>query len=136
MDIQTRPRIPPHSMDQSVFLLNIFFFTPMEHSTVFKWANSGLFFRLFLVFFQTNPTILTTNQWEKCPSRIRIRRRGSNPRPLEYELSTITTRPGLQPWHIFLHRKTFCEGGVGESNETIDDDKYSRLANFADEQQS
>ena len=59
----------------------------------FKWAKPGLFFVYFWSF-QTNNTIFTTNQCEKCPSR--IRRRDSNPRPFKHEMSTISTRPGLQ----------------------------------------
>ena len=58
----------------------------------FKWANLGLFFVYFRSF-QTNNTIFTTNQCEKmsCPSS--IRRRDSNPQPLERESPPITTRP-------------------------------------------
>ena len=48
-------------------------------------------FLLFSVFFKQNNTIFTTNQCEKCPSN--IRRRDSNPRPLEHESSPITTKP-------------------------------------------
>ena len=53
-------------------------------------------FRLFSVF-STNNTIFTTNQCEKmsCPSS--IRRRDSNPRPLDHESPPITTRSGLPP---------------------------------------
>ena len=57
-----------------------------------KWANPGLFLFIFGLF-QTNNTIFTTNQCEKCPSS--IRRWDSNPRPLERESPPITTRPGL-----------------------------------------
>ena len=53
-----------------------------------KWANPGLFFVYFRSF-QTNNTIFTTNQCEKCPSC--IRRWDSNPRPLERESPSITT---------------------------------------------
>ena len=58
-------------------------------------------FRLFLSF-QTNITILTTNQCEKmsCPSIIRCR--DSNPWPLECESPPITTRPGLPPSFLIL----------------------------------
>ena len=52
---------------------------------------------LFVYFlsFQTNNTIFTANQCEKCPSS--IQRRDSNPQPFEHETSPITTRPGLPP---------------------------------------
>ena len=43
--------------------------------------------------FQTNITIFTTNNREKCPSSIRCW--DSNPQPSEPETPTITTRPGL-----------------------------------------
>ena len=43
-----------------------------------KWTNPGLFFVCFQSF-QTNNTIFTTNQCEKCPSIIRPR--DSNPQP-------------------------------------------------------
>ena len=55
----------------------------------FKWAIPGLFFVYFRSF-QTNFTIFTTNKCEKCPSS--IRRRESNPQPLERESLPITTR--------------------------------------------
>ena len=42
--------------------------------------------------FQTNITIITTNQCEKWPSGIWCW--DSNPQPLEHESSPITTRPG------------------------------------------
>ena len=41
--------------------------------------------------FQTNNTIFTTKQCEKCPSSM----------PFKYELSPITTRPGLPPINYF-----------------------------------
>ena len=52
---------------------------------------------LFIYFhsFQTNNTIFTTNQCEKCPSSKWLW--DSNPRPLEHESSPITTKPGLPP---------------------------------------
>ena len=64
-----------------------------------NWANPGLFFVYFWSF-QTNNTIFTTNQCEKCPSS--IRRWDSNPRPLERESTPITTRPGLPPLMIII----------------------------------
>ena len=47
--------------------------------------------------FQTINTFFTTNQCEKmsCPSS--IWHRDLNTQPIEYELSPITTKPGLQP---------------------------------------
>ena len=57
-----------------------------------KWANPSLYFVYFRSF-QTINTIFTTNQCDKCPSR--IWRWDSNPRPFEHEFSPITTRPGL-----------------------------------------
>ena len=75
----------------------------------FKWANLGLFRS-----FQTNNTIFTTNQCEKmsCPSW--IRRQDSNPRPLEHESPTITTRPGLPPykWAILAQDKFLIIGPI------------------------
>ena len=52
---------------------------------------------LFVYFrsFQTNNTIFTTNQCEKCPSSIWCW--DLNPRPLENESSPIITRPGFPP---------------------------------------
>ena len=64
-----------------------------------KWANLGLFFVYFRSF-QTNNTIFTTNQCEKCPSS--IWRWDSNPRPLEHESPPITTRPGLPPTNLIV----------------------------------
>ena len=48
--------------------------------------------------FQTNNTIFTTNQCEKCP--FSMRRHDLNPQPFEHESSPITTRPGLLPSHV------------------------------------
>ena len=69
---------------------------------LFKWAIPGLllvYFRLF----QTNITIFTTNNCEKCPSSKWCW--DSNPQPFEHVSSPITTGPGLQrsPW--MLNRK-------------------------------
>ena len=63
-----------------------------------KWANPGLFFVYFRSF-QTNNTIFTTNQCEKCPNdhSVPILCQDLNPRPFIHELSPITTRPGLLP---------------------------------------
>ena len=60
-----------------------------------NWANSGLFFVLFSVFFKQTLQFLQQINVKKCPSS--IRRRDSNPRPFEHESSPITTRPGLPP---------------------------------------
>ena len=63
----------------------------------FQWANPGLFFIYFQAF-QTNNTIIATNQCEKMSqSPSSIRRRDSNPQPFEHESSPLTTRPGLPP---------------------------------------
>ena len=43
--------------------------------------------------FQTNITIFIANKCEKCASSIQCW--DSNPRPLERESSSVTTRPGL-----------------------------------------
>ena len=68
--------------------------TNKQGSNFFKWANPGLFLVYFWSF-QTNSKNFTTNQCEKmsCPSS--IWHRDSNPRPLEYESSPITTRQML-----------------------------------------
>ena len=53
-------------------------------------------FRLFSVFFkQTLLQFLQQINVKKCPSS--LRRRDSNPRPLDREPPPITTRPGLPP---------------------------------------
>ena len=57
-------------------------------------GQPGLFYFYFWSF-QTDNTIFTTNQYEKCPSI--IRRWDSNPWPLEHESLPITIRPGLPP---------------------------------------
>ena len=55
-------------------------------------------FRLFLVFSNQQFCFKQINV-KKCPST--IRRRDSNPRPFEHELSSpITTRPGLPPLQL------------------------------------
>ena len=53
-------------------------------------ANPGNFF-----VFQTNTTIFSANQCEKCQFPSNIWCRDSNLRPLEHELSPITSRAGL-----------------------------------------
>ena len=71
----------------------------VRHILMFGKTKTHLYFRSF----PTNNTIFTTNQCEKmskCPSS--IRRRDSNPRPYEHELSPITTRPGLPPSQALL----------------------------------
>ena len=52
-------------------------------------------FRLFSVFFKQTLQFLQQINVKKCPSS--IRRRDSNPRPLDREPPPITTRPGLPP---------------------------------------
>ena len=74
----------------------IFFIPTSGHTAVtvtfFKNWPSRLLFDYFRSF-QTNNTMFTTNQCEKCPSR--IWRWDLNPRPLES--SPKTTKPGLPP---------------------------------------
>ena len=71
-----------------------------------KMGQPGLFFVYFRSY-QTNFTIFTTNNCEKCPSS--IRRRESNPRPLVRESLPLTTRPGLifECWAIKKDMKEF-----------------------------
>ena len=59
-----------------------------------KWANPGPFF-VYLWSFQTNNTIFTPNQCEKCHDHpvYNIRRRDLNQWPFGHESSPITTRP-------------------------------------------
>ena len=62
---------------------------------------------LFFVYFQSfqsNNTIFKANQCEKCPSSIWAL--DLNPRPLEHELSNITTRPGLTVFFINKYMKS------------------------------
>ena len=73
------------------------FYRRQNKSKVFL-SFTGLFF-VYFQSFQTNNTILTTNQCEKCTSS--IRHRDSNQRPFKHELSPIATRPGLPP-KVFL----------------------------------
>ena len=70
--------------------------------------------------FQSNNTILTTNQFEKmsCPSSIRCQ--DSNPQHLEHQSSPITTRPGLLPNLAYLvlmfehHQIPFRDGWTSD----------------------
>ena len=68
-----------------------------QNVTSLKWNvfNGPYPASLLYIFglFPTNNTILITNQCEKYPSS--VRHQDSNPWPLEYESSPITTRPGL-----------------------------------------
>ena len=59
---------------------------------------------LFVYFrtFQTNNTILTTNQCEKNVLSIQYTAPGFEPRPSDCESPPITTRPGLQPSILFF----------------------------------
>ena len=85
--------------------VNSFFLDPSLF-IFFKWAKPDLFF-VYFQSFQTNHTIFTTNQFEKCPSS--LRRQDLNPRPLEHESSPLTTRPG----HIvFSCRQNFFQRSV------------------------
>ena len=75
----------------------------MWHSVnFFKMGHPRLFFVLFSCF-QTNITIFTTNQCEKCPSSVGCW--NSNPLPLEHESPPITTTPGLILVCIFEQRR-------------------------------
>ena len=83
-----------------------------------KWANPGLFSRLFSVFFKQKYNFY--NQCEnmsKCPSS--IWHRDSNPRPYELESSPITTRPGL-PKRAFLQH-TFIRSLTPSSEHQLRD---------------
>ena len=67
-----------------------------QHSIFFKKMGPPWpLFRLFS-YFQTNITILTTNECEKCPCSIRCL--DLNSRPSEHESPPITTRPRLPPY--------------------------------------
>ena len=68
---------------------------PKTCQVFFKWANSRLFFRLFLVFPSKQYNFLQQINVKKCPSS--IWRRNLNPGPLEHESSPITTRSRLLP---------------------------------------
>ena len=57
-----------------------------------KWANSGLFFVLFLVFSIKQYNFLQQINEKKC----HVRFQDSNPEPLEHKSSPIITRPRLQ----------------------------------------
>ena len=66
----------------------------------FKWANPGLFYRLFSVFFKETLKLLQQKYVKKCPSN--TRRWDSNPRPLEHESPLITTNQGSRPSATFF----------------------------------
>ena len=67
-----------------------------------KWANHSLFFVYFRSF-QTNNTIFTTNQCEKCPNVHLVYSAGIQ--TFWTESSTITTRPlGFPPNTIHILR--------------------------------
>ena len=72
-----------------------------------KWANPGLFF-IYFRSFQTNNTIFTTNQCEKCPSS--TWHWDSNPRPFDMSRHTWPLhRPGLSPKFSNLLIKNPCK---------------------------
>ena len=58
---------------------------PISGIFVKKWANPGLFF-IYFRSFQTNNTIFTTYQCDKMYCPFRIRRRDSNPQPLDVSI--------------------------------------------------
>ena len=61
-------------------------------------GHPGLFF-VYFWFFSNQQFCFKQINVKKCPST--IRRRDSNPRPFEHELSSpITTRPGLPPLQL------------------------------------
>ena len=83
----------------------------IDNFSFWKWAISGLFYRLFSVF-SIKQYNFYNNICEKSPSSVRYR--DSNPRPLEHESPTITARPGLPPkityfLHTIKKRITFCD---------------------------
>ena len=63
-------------------------------------GQPGLFFIYFRSFQTNSKTILQQLYVKKCPSSIWCR--DSNPRPLERESLSITTRPGLPPKDLKL----------------------------------
>ena len=67
----------------------------MYLSFIEKWANPGLFFVYFRSFSNKHYKFLQQIFVKKYPSSIRCP--DSNPRPLECESPSITTRPGLPP---------------------------------------
>ena len=73
-----------------------------------KNGPSPASFSFIFGLFKQTIQIFTTNQCEKmsCPSS--IRRRDSNPRPLERESPPITTRPGLPPEKLKLLGQWLC----------------------------
>ena len=62
-------------------------------------------FCLFSVFFKQTLQFLQQINVKKCPSS--IRRRDSNPRPLDREPPPITTRPGLPPPDLTINHGQF-----------------------------
>ena len=66
-------------------------------------GHPGLFLIYFRLF-QTNNTILTTNQCEKCHVHPGIWRRDSNPQPSECESTPIANRQGLPPCSCLLRK--------------------------------
>ena len=70
-----------------------------------KCADPGLFF-IYFQSFQSNITIFTTNQCEKCPSS--IGHRDSNSQPSDYEIPPLTTRPGLPPKRLQRSNQSLC----------------------------
>ena len=110
-----------HCNARSYFKLQIFFrLIPFwsslgsQSSWLRTWAicdflKSSASFCLFPPF-QTNITIFTTNKWEKCPSSKRCW--DLNPRPLEHESPSITTRPGLPT--LFAINYFNCRRGWAE----------------------
>ena len=67
-----------------------------------KWAITGLFYRLFLVF-SNNHDSFYNNICEKCQSSIRYQ--DSNVQLLEHESPPITARPGVLHNLIFRRHK-------------------------------
>ena len=59
---------------------------------------------IYGLFKQTKNTIFSTNECEKCPSRIQCW--DSHPQPLEHESSPITTLPGLPPLNDLFNSTT------------------------------
>ena len=70
-----------------------------------KWANPGLFFVYFRSFSNKHYKFLQQIFVKKYPSSIRCP--DSNPRPLECESPSITTRPGLPPSFLLVTLVTF-----------------------------
>ena len=71
-------------------------------------------FHLFSVYSSIQYNFYNKSMWKMsmCPSS--IRRRDSNPRPSEHELSPITTRKGLPPFAYIMLPHCKCDSSIWE----------------------